>query len=225
MTMIHIEELTKSYSTKNGVVKAIDNICLDVEEREFVIIRGPSGSGKTSLLLALGGMLRPSTGRIMINDEDIYQMSNKDRGRFRAQKIGFIFQMFHLIPYLNILENVALAAHHRISTNIRRDAIGILEGLGLSHRINHKPSELSAGERQRTAIARAMLNQPKIILADEPTGNLDPDSSSEVMNYLVTFHRRGGTVFMVTHGTEADQFADRVVLLREGIMQDANSMQ
>ena len=225
MTMIHIEELTKSYPTKNGVVKAMDNICLDIEEHEFVIIRGPSGSGKTSLLLALGGMLRPSAGRIIINDEDIYQMSNKDRGLFRAQKIGFIFQMFHLIPYLNILENVALAAHHRISNNIRRDAIGILERLGLSHRINHKPSELSAGERQRTAIARAMLNQPKIILADEPTGNLDPDSSNEVMNYLVTFHQRGGTVFMVTHGQEADQFADRVVLLREGILQDANSMQ
>lgn len=219
--MIRIERLTKSYSGRGNGVNALDRINLEVKEREFVVVRGPSGSGKTTLLLTIGGMLRPTSGRVWIGERDLYALSSRHRAEFRARQIGFVFQMFHLIHYLSVLDNVATAAGQSLTTNLRREAIALLEGLGLSHRIHHKPSELSAGEKQRTAIARALLNKPKIILADEPTGNLDPANAREVLNHLSTFHLRGGTVLLVTHGEEAGQFADRIINLREGVLEDS----
>lgn len=219
--MIRIERVTKAYPGRHNEVKALDKINMEVKEREFVVFRGPSGSGKTTLLLTLGGMLRPSSGRLFVNEQDVYALSGRERAKFRGQNIGFVFQMFHLIPYLTVLDNVALAAGKRFTTMLRRDAITLLEDLGLSHRIHHKPSELSAGEKQRTAIARALLNRPKIILADEPTGNLDPENAREVLNHLSTFHLRGGTVLLVTHGKDADQYADRIVHLRDGALEES----
>lgn len=220
--MVSLENVSKVYRTRHGNVRALDGISLQVEEGEFVVVRGHSGSGKTTMLLAVGGMLRPTMGRVVVGGNDVYAMSERERAKFRAENIGFIFQMFHLVPYLNVVENALLpsgvgAKNHPIAN--KTDTMELLKNLRMSGREYHKPSELSAGERQRTAIARALLNRPKIILADEPTGNLDPENAAEVIGYLEEFHSGGGTVIVVTHGEIADQYADRVVHLREGCVQ------
>ena len=215
--MVNLENISKIYRTRHGEIKALNEVNFQVKEGEFVVVRGPSGSGKTTLLLTIGGMLRPTEGRVIVDKSEIYKMSERERTKFRAESIGFVFQMFHLVPYLNVIENALLAADARTSPQIRRaEAEELLKRLRLSERENHKPSELSAGEKQRTAVVRAMLNHPKIILADEPTGNLDPENAAEVIGYLSEFHHNGGTVIVVTHGIVADQYADRIIHLREG---------
>ncbi len=219
--MVEIQNVSKIYQTKNGSLSALDNIDLSVKDGEFVVFRGPSGSGKTTLLLSIGGMLRPSKGKIFVNGNDVYSMSDAARARFRAENIGFVFQMFHLVPYLNVIENVLLPLSAGVKKVEPEKGRELLKRLGLAERESHKPSELSAGERQRAAVARAMLNQPKIILADEPTGNLDPDNASEVMNYLDEYHKEGGTVIVVTHGTASDSYADRIIHLRDGRIDDS----
>jgi len=166
--------------------------------------------------LTIGGMLRPTNGKVVISDNDIYAMSIKKRAIFRAKNIGFVFQMFHLVPYLSLIENVLLPVKVGIAQAGKGDGMELVKRLHLLGREHHKPSELSAGEKQRTAIARALLNHPKIILADEPTGNLDPDNAGEVIDYLSEFHHNGGTVIVVTHGTVADQYANRIIHLKEG---------
>lgn len=214
--MIRVDKASKFYRTKHGDVKALDNVNLVIEKGEFFVIRGPSGSGKTTLLLSIGGMLRPTEGQITVNNSDIYAMSKRERAIFRADNIGFVFQLFHLVPYLNIIENVLLSAGVGRSRYDQEDVKGLLNRLNLSERMHHRPSELSAGEKQRTAIARAILKRPQIILADEPTGNLDPENSEEIIGYLAEFHSSGGTVIVVTHGKAVDQYADRAVHLEKG---------
>ena len=214
--MIVLENITKTYHTHRGPVGALVDLDLHIPKGQFVVIRGPSGSGKTTLLLTLAGMQHPTSGKVLIAGKNIYNLSNRLRANSRAQNIGFVFQMFHLVPYLNVVDNVALAGpaagnHHDITK-----AHNLLEKLGLAERIFHKPAQLSAGEKQRTAIARALYNNPKIILADEPTGNLDPENASAVLDHLAQFHRQGGTVIIVTHGLIADQYADRIIHLRQG---------
>ena len=216
MNIVSLENVSKIYQTRRGQIKSLDGINLHVKEGEFIVIRGPSGSGKTTLLLAIGGMLRPTSGRVVVNGNDVYAMSERQRAKFRAQNIGFVFQMFHLVPYLNVVENALLPAGVVKAGAGRAEARDLLERLNISEREYHRPSELSAGERQRTAIARALLNRPSVVLADEPTGNLDPENAAEVIGYLAEFHRDGGTVIVVTHGITADQYADRVIYLREG---------
>jgi len=221
--IVSLENVSKIYRTRRGDVKAMDGISLQAEAGEFIVIRGASGSGKTTLLLTIGGMLRPTTGRVIVSGEDVYAMSEGKRARFRAENVGFVFQMFHLVPYLNAVENVLLPSGigaKSLHAASKTDAIDLLKSLRMSGREYHRPAELSAGERQRTAIARALLNRPRIILADEPTGNLDPENASEAIEYLVEFHRRGGTVIVVTHGQIADGYADRVVHLRDGCISD-----
>ena len=214
--MVRLEKVSKIYRTKKGDVKALDKVSLHVKEGEFVVVRGPSGSGKTTLLLSAGGMLCPTEGRVIANKSDIYAMSKRERALFRAENIGFVFQLFHLVPYLNILENVLLPAGVGKNKYGQEDAEKLLKRLNLVERIYHKPSELSAGEKQRTAVARAMLKRPRIILADEPTGNLDPENSEEIIEYLADFNHRGGTVIIVTHGMEVDQYAARIIHLKKG---------
>ena len=214
--MIACESLSKVYATQRGEVRSLDRVDLKIQRNEFLTVRGASGSGKTTLLLALGGMLHPSSGRLWFNEVDLYQLSGQRRADFRARSIGFVFQMFHLVPYLTALENIMLANTGRNGASVRSRALGLVEELGLQERCHHRPSELSAGERQRTAMGRALLNQPEILLADEPTGNLDPGNAEEVFRHLERFHQRGGTVVVVTHGQTADRFSNRVIRLEKG---------
>lgn len=216
MSLITLGNVTKTYATRAGQVNALDGISLEIPKGQFVALRGPSGSGKTTLLMAMAGMLRPSAGAVAVAQQDLYALSQQERARFRAQYIGFVFQMFHLVPYLNISENVQLAARIGGDTDRAPEVARLLDRLGLADRATHKPGELSAGEKQRTAIARALLNHPKIILADEPTGNLDPDNANTVLKHLADFHRGGGTVVVATHGPATDAFATRVISLRDG---------
>ncbi len=214
--MVLLENVSKTFRVGRNEVRAIQNINLHVRQGEFLVVRGPSGSGKSTLLLTIGGMMRPTTGRVTVNNQEISAMNELERAQFRAKNIGFVFQMFHLIPYLNVLENVLLASGFERNAESRERARELLKNLGLSHREFHKPAELSAGEKQRTAIARALMNRPSILLADEPTGNLDPENAEEVIRHLHEFQREGGTVIVVTHGHSADQYANQIVSLRGG---------
>lgn len=216
--MIYLDKVSKIFGSPPKQVEALKNIDLHVNKGEFIIIRGPSGSGKTTLLLSIGGMLQPSSGVVNVENKDIYLLNEFERTKFRASNIGFVFQMFYLIPYLNVVENIMLAAGLGSNGPRQRKASELADQLGLSDRILHKPSELSAGERQRVALARALIHQPKMILADEPTGNLDPDNSREVIRILKEYHQTGGTVIFVSHGKDADQFADRIFYLNKGEM-------
>jgi len=214
--MIQLQHVNKTFEGFSKHAEALKNINLDISARTFSVIRGPSGSGKTTLLMCLGGMLRPSSGSVRIQGEDIYSFNTRQRSRFRASRIGFVFQSFYLVPYLNVLENVLLSAGQAKEGSKQHRAPALIEQLGLAERILHKPSELSAGECQRVALARALIHQPELILADEPTGNLDPDNSLEVLRILHNYHRSGGTVMLVTHGTDADQYADHIYSLDKG---------
>lgn len=213
--MITLTDVSKVYHTPDGEVRALDRVNMSVEKGQFVAVRGPSGCGKSTLLLTVGGMVRPTRGQVLVNGQDVYALSPRERAALRADKIGFVFQMFHLVPYLNVLENVLVPTLATKGAR-REEALRLLEILQLSDRLRHLPGELSTGQRQRVAIARALLNRPDIILADEPTGNLDPDNAQQVMKYLADFRKRGGTVLVVTHDKLADQYADRTVLLLDG---------
>ncbi len=214
--MVQLDKASKIYRTKHGDVQAMDRVSLHIQKGEFVVIRGPSGSGKTTLLLSVGAMLRPTEGQVIVNTIDIYAMSKRERAIFRAENIGFVFQLFHLVPYLSIIDNVLLPVGVGRSRFGQKDAKEWLNRFNLMERMHHRPFELSAGEKQRTAIARALLKRPQIILADEPTGNLDPENSDEIIGHLAEYHSSGGTVIVVTHGKAADQYADRVVYLEKG---------
>jgi len=214
--MIRCDEVTKIFRKNGSEVTSLDRFTAEIGTGEFVAVRGPSGSGKTTLLLTLGGMQQPSAGLVQFGGRDLYALSPADRAGLRSAEIGFVFQMFHLVPYLDLLGNVLLAAPGRPSDAERERAAGLLDELGLAKRATHRPGELSAGERQRLAVARALLNRPRVILADEPTGNLDPENAAEVIRHLGEFHQAGGTVVLVTHGTAAETHADRILRLEQG---------
>ena len=214
--MIRCDEVTKIFSKNGSEVMSLDRFTAEVADGEFVAVRGPSGSGKTTLLLTLGGMQRPSEGSVQLAGCDLYAMKPAERARLRSSEIGFVFQMFHLVPYLDLLGNVLLACPGKPSAEVRQRAGELMDELGLADRASHRPGELSAGERQRLAVARALLNRPKLILADEPTGNLDPENAAEVIRHLVEFHRGGGTVVLVTHGEVVNAHADRTLSLEQG---------
>lgn len=214
--MLKLSEISKTYLKSGEVVRALDNVSLEIREGEFVMVRGPSGSGKTTLLLAAGGLLKPDTGQILIAGQDPYALSPERRARLRGESIGFVFQQFHLVPYLTVLENVmtpSLVVRHGEARTRARE---LLKRFGLSERANHIPAELSTGERQRTALARALLNRPKIVLADEPTGNLDSENAALVIEHMAQFARAGGIVLLVTHFEEALASADRVIHINLG---------
>ena len=211
--MLNFDHVSKHYKTAEGTVKALDDFSLDIDEGAFAVIKGPSGCGKSTLLLQAGGMLRPSQGAVSVTGQDLYQLNNRARGDFRRQHIGFVFQMFHLLPYLSVRDNALLSAPSKTT-----EVDALLERLGLAERCHHLPNALSAGEKQRTAIARALLPEPALILADEPTGNLDPENAALVMQYLRDYQSSGGTVVLVTHGTDGDQYATRSIELKAGIL-------
>jgi len=214
--MLHAEHISKIFPTRRGPVQALDDVDLKIDKGEFLVFRGASGSGKTTLLMILGAMQHPTKGKVFAGDVDMYALGPADRARFRAENIGFVFQMFHLVPYLTVLENVMLALKNGSRETTGEEALQLLERLHLADRLDHKPADLSTGQRQRAAIARALITQPKVILADEPTGNLDPENAADVMAYLHEFHQNGGTVIVVTHTAVADQYADRIIHLSNG---------
>jgi putative ABC transport system ATP-binding protein len=214
--MIELEQITKVYRTADGPVHALSGVNLHVEAGEFVAVRGPSGCGKSTLLTVVGGLGLPTSGRVTVGGDDIGTMSPAARARFRAERIGFVFQMFHLLPYLSVVENVVAAAPPGQHATARCRAEQLLRQFQLGHRLRHYPPQLSIGECQRVAIARAMVNRPQLLLADEPTGNLDAENSAGVLELLAAFHREGGTVLLVTHQESAARYARRTVLLRDG---------
>jgi len=214
--MIRLENVSKVYRTINGPIRALWEVDLQVERGEFAAVRGPSGCGKSTLLMIVGGLGAPTSGRVEVSGEEVSAASPAGLARFRAATVGFVFQMFHLLPYLTVLDNVAAAAPASQRQAARRRAGELLEKFHLGGRIGHRPAELSAGECQRVAIARAMVNRPKLILADEPTGNLDPESAAGVLGLLADFNRDGGTVLLVTHKEQAAEYAQRTILLRDG---------
>ncbi len=220
--MIQIDAVSHRYTGKQGRIDALNAVSLSFRPGELALVTGPSGSGKTTLLLAVGGMRRPTEGTVRVGGDDLYALTAAERARFRAAHIGFVFQTLELIPYLSAFENVLLAATPRGAgqTETRQRAEQRLVDLGLADRLHHKPRQLSQGERQRVAIARAMLNGPKVILADEPSGNLDPDNAHAAFAALRAFADAGGTVLVATHSTLHHDQADRVVTLRGGVVAD-----
>jgi len=214
--MIVVKDLAKTYQTRGGRVEALSQINLQIDPGEFVVLCGPSGSGKTTLLMTVAAMLRPSSGAVYLGQRNLYEMTGRGRAAFRADNIGFVFQMFHLVPYLNVRENILVANGAVGKKDAKTRAEQLLDRLGLQRRAWHRPAELSAGEKQRVAIARALLNQPKLILADEPTGNLDPENAALVLRHLRDFQSAGGTVVVASHGPAAKEFATRMVYLDSG---------
>ncbi len=216
--MIRLEKLTHRYRAPDGgSVSALESVGLTVKPGEFVALRGPSGCGKSTLLLITGALLRPTEGTVSVAATEPYALSLADRAGFRSSKIGFVFQQFHLVPYLSVVENVlspSLASGGRDRERAR--ALALVSEMGLEHRGDHTPSALSTGERQRTALARALYNDPEVLLADEPTGNLDPDNTAMVLERLKAFAAGGGAVLMVSHDREATAAADRVLTMAEG---------
>ena len=215
--MLQLESVNKTSTRGGSTIHALRDANESFPKGTFNVLKGPSGSGKSTLLLILGGMLRPTSGIVRVEGNDLYA---GDRDKYRAETVGFVFQTLHLLPYLNIIDNV-LAVKPIVKENRKQRATELLESLGLAHRMAHRPRELSIGERQRVAVARALLNQPKIILADEPTGNLDPENSEAIMRTFAEFRDDGGTVILVTHNPDADAFADAQFTLRDGTIEAA----
>ena len=211
--LIQIKNLSKEF----GKVKALDNINLNIYKGEWLAIMGPSGSGKSTLLNILSLMDNPSSGKYILDNEVLEQINEEQKITLRREKIGLIFQQFHLIPYLSALENVMLSQYYHSSVD-EEDAKAVLEKVGLSHRLSHLPSQLSGGEQQRVCIARALINNPEILLADEPTGNLDGANEKIVLETLQKLKNEGKTIVLITHNPELAKFADRTLILQHGVL-------
>ena len=222
--MIQFENVHKTYRNATREVAAIADLSLSVDEGDFIAVRGPSGCGKSTLLSLAGGLVLPTQGRILIDGQPLSEMTAAQRSSFRGEKIGFVFQMFHLLPYLTIIENVMVAAHEVPPASVRKRAEQLLSDFGLTDRLTHRPGELSAGERQRVALARALLNRPRLLLADEPTGNLDPENASGVLELLAQFHEQGGTILLVTHHDRAAAYANRSLALDQGRLVESGTV-
>lgn len=220
--MIKIEKLTKIYGDGENRVTALKDINISISKGEFVSIIGPSGSGKSTFLLTLGGLIHPSEGKVYIDNRSIYDLNVTERAKIRRFTLGFMFQTFNLIPYLTALENVQvpLCITGKSKKEQMDIATQLLAKVGLKERILHKPSELSVGERQRVALARALANNPSIILADEPTGNLDPICSKEVFDYFNQLHQDGMTIVVVTHDHNAAKYPERQLEIVNGKVRD-----
>src|ERR1700689_908707 len=210
-TLVQVENLRKEF----GNVRALDDVSFRVNAGEWIAIMGPSGSGKTTLINILGGLDTPTSGHAIVDGIDLGRLDEGGLTRFRAEKIGFVFQQFHLVPYLTAVENVMLAQYFH-STTDEKEAQQALERVGLGDRIEHLPTQLSGGEQQRVAVARALINHPKLILADEPTGNLDEANEEIVLSLLRELHTEGHTILMVTHAPSIGRLADRRIEFAHG---------
>ncbi len=219
--IIQTEEIMKIYGEGDAQVMALDRVDIQIGENEFVAIMGPSGSGKSTMMNILGCLDRPTSGRYILAGEDVSDLNKKQLAEIRNKRLGFIFQSYNLLSQTTAIDNVVLPLqyNHHQSLDARQQnekAIQALEAVGLANRVKHKPHELSGGQVQRVAIARALVNEPVLILADEPTGNLDSHSSSEIMQLLSQLHKQGSTIVMVTHSDEIAAYADRILHFRDG---------
>jgi putative ABC transport system ATP-binding protein len=216
--MLRMENVTKKYRHRGQPVTALDGATVKIAKGDFVAVIGPSGSGKSTLLLMLGGMLSPTSGRVLLEGQSVYDLSLDKRARLRKQKVGFVFQTFNLITYLSALENVKVPLYLAGADDRTQEerAMSLLERVGLSDRLHHKPCELSVWQQQRVALARMLANDPAVILADEPTGNLDPETSTHVIDFLESVNREGRTIVMVTHDPRAAERARRTLRLAGG---------
>ena len=219
MELLRVENLSKSYGKGEAKVDALKNINLSIKKGEFIAIVGPSGSGKSTLLHLLGGVDKPTSGNVFINDINIYDLKEKDLAIFRRRNVGLIYQFYNLIPVHTVKENILLPAeldNRKIDKEYLED---LLKTLDLKERENHLPSELSGGQQQRTSIGRALINRPSIVLADEPTGNLDSKNSKEIVELLkVSVKKYNQTLIMITHDTNIALQADRVITIEDGII-------
>ncbi len=221
-SMVRARDLCKHYGKDAGLVRAVDHVDLDVAPGQTLAIMGPSGCGKSTLLHLLGGLDRPSAGELWLAGQRLDQMSERGMAALRRDAVGFVFQAFHLMDELTAVENVELPLllAGRSARNSRRRAIDLLEQVGLADRARHLPSQLSGGQRQRAAIARALANEPLVVLADEPTGNLDSEATLEVLRLLDSLHQAGQTVVIVTHDSRIAATADRLISMRDGVFVD-----
>lgn len=218
MALIELQHITKSFDIGEGTFRALDDVSLDIQPGEFVAIMGPSGSGKSTLMNIIGLLDRPTSGTYKLAGQPVsLSMSDRQQAKLRSETIGFIFQNFNLLANIDVSSNVALpAAYTKRRNDPKKRAEKLLTDVGLGHRLHHRIPKLSGGERQRVAIARALMNEPKVILADEPTGNLDSKSGEEVMKLLIDLNRRGTTLLVVTHSDELAALAQRIIRLKDG---------
>lgn len=217
--LVILKNITKTYKTGNIAYQVLKGINLEVEEKEFLAIMGASGSGKTTLLNIIGLLDKPDSGIYIFDGQEVSKLNKNELAYIRNRKIGFVFQAFHLVPWATALENVLMPLLYRgvFKKDDEERALQLLTRLGLEKRINAKPSELSGGEQQRVAIARALITHPKLLLADEPTGNLDSKSSQEVMKIFKELNEEGLTIIMVTHDPEIAKFAQRIKIIKDGV--------
>ncbi len=220
--LITIKEIGRKYVIGSEVIHALKSVSLDINKGEFVALMGPSGSGKSTLMNILGCLDTPSSGTYVLNGTDVSRMTDDALAEVRNQEIGFVFQTFNLLPRSTALDNVALPLIYAGTSKKDRDARAAkaLENVNLGNRMDHKPNELSGGQRQRVAVARALINDPSIILADEPTGNLDTKTSIEIMGLLEEIHSKGNTIILVTHEEDIAQHAHRIVRMRDGLIEN-----
>ena len=221
LPIIEVSNVRKSYLLGSLEIPVLSGINLKIEKGEFLAIIGPSGSGKSTLMNIIGCLDRPTEGQVFISGTDLQRMSDDELARLRGLEIGFVFQTFNLIPRLTAFENVLLPtfANSRISGDPLKRAKDLLEIMGLQDRMHHKPGELSGGQAQRVSIARALINDPAILLADEPTGNLDSRTGAEILRVFIDLNTEGRTVVIVTHDSEIAKYADRVIMVKDGIIQ------
>jgi ABC-type lipoprotein export system ATPase subunit len=224
--MLRARGLSKQYGTRQALVRAVDDVDLDVAPGETVAVMGPSGCGKSTLLHLLGGLDRPNAGQLWVAGQRIDEMSERGLAAIRRDAVGFVFQAFHLMDELTAVENVELPAllAGRSPRHARRRAVELLDQVGLADRARHLPSELSGGQRQRVAIARALANEPMIVLADEPTGNLDSEATVEVLRVFDSLHQAGQTLVIVTHDSRIAATADRLISMRDGAFVDETKL-
>ena len=211
--MIEIINLIKRYSKNNKIFTALDDVTLKVDKGEFLAIVGPSGSGKSTLLHTIGGLIKPDSGKVLYNEKDIYSLNDNESDRYRREHVGFVFQQFHLVPYLTVTENIKMSGNSNFN---KKDLEYYLEKCSLIPLRDKYPSELSVGEKQRAAFIRAIISKPEILLADEPTGNLDPENSEIIMSLIKEYNNVGGTILLVSHMPGTSQYTDRVITLRGG---------
>lgn len=222
--LVQIKDLTKTYKRHEGAINAVDSLSLDIPRGAFVTITGASGSGKTTLLLILGGLLRPTSGKMIYNSKEINLQNEEELASFRSNHVGFIMQSFALVPYLTAVENIMIALNVKNGNKSenRKRALELLKWMGMDDRTTHYPKELSAGQQQRVAIARALANNPDLLLADEPTGNLDPGLSEEILGILKDINQKQNTtVVMVTHSPMAADYGTKKIQLKNGKIQNS----